>query len=279
MPVFYENILIFGGHYLDNYIYALNKDTGKEIWKYYTGAYAASVNNSPVIHNDLIYALAGKLIHCLSLSGKKQWSFGLKKKVGYVNLVIDSDKIYAVTNEGMHKQELHCVDINKKELLWKIKTPNLGSNLLKIQDHLFYLNREAELCQVNLATQEIIKSKIINYENKIFSFYLAYHDGIMVIVVGYYILGLNIHTNPWSWQWNFHSSGVIGTPVIADNCIYFSTSRDGVYALDLHTGKQLLHTKSEVRSRFSCGVYDSKIFVAGSSNEHELTAYTDKKQD
>jgi outer membrane protein assembly factor BamB len=277
LPVFYEDMLIFGGHYIDNYIYALNKDTGKEIWTYYTGIYAASVKRPPVIHNDLIYALAGKSIHCISLMGKKQWTFNLKKKIGNANLVLDSDRIFAVTDEGVDKQVIHCVDIAKKELLWRIKAPYLGSNLLKIQDQLYYLNRDAELCQVNTVTEEVTKTKVIQKNNRSQNLHLSYHDGIIVIVVDYTLLALNIATSSWSWKWNFKSSGFIGHPVIADNSIYFATCWNGVYGLDFYTGKELFHKKSDVRSEYACGIFESNIVVAGSMNEHELTAYEEQK--
>lgn len=276
IPVFYDKLLIVGGNYIDNYVYALNKDTGEEIWEYYTGTYAASVQTPPVIHNNFIYALAGKSIHCLSLTGKKQWRFNLKKKTGLINLIVDSNNIYAVTDEGYDKQELYSIDITKRELSWKIKTPDLASNLLKINYYLFYLNRKAELCQVNTLTQDVTVSKILEKENRARNLYLSYHNGIMVIVIDYYIFGLNITTSSWSWQWHFHSSAAIGRPVITEDSIYFATSGNGVISLDLYTGKPLFHKKSDTRSTYSCGIGGSKIFVAGSMNEYVLTAYGEK---
>ena len=276
IPVFYEDILIFGGYYLDSHVYALNKNSGKEIWKYKAGPSTAPVKKTPVINNDSLYVSAGKTIHCLSiLTGKKQWTFDLKKKTGNTNMVTVSGNIYAVTQDAIGKEELQCINSQSKELLWKIKTPNLWSNLICAEGYLFYLNTEAELCEVNMNTGETIKSKIKNFSNRITNGALTYSNGILNIVAGNYILGLNITTNPWSWQWNFKTKADIGRPVITDSGIYFATMGDGIYALDLNTGKQLFHKNSEVRSGLVCGISDSQIFVAGSMSEKELIAYGD----
>lgn len=276
MPVFHDNLLIFGGHYIDSHVYALDKNSGKEIWKYRTGPSTAPVKRTPIIQDDLLYITAGKSIHCISvLTGKKQWTFGLKKKSGNTNMVIVSGKIYAVTQEAAGKEELQCIDSQKKELLWKIKTPNLWSNLICAEGYLFYLNADAELCEVDLVTGVVVKSKIANLTNRITNGSLNYNNGILIITVANYILGLNLTTNPWSWKWNFKTKADIGRPVIAQDKIYFATMGDGIYALDANSGKELFHKEFDVRSGLACGIYDSKIFVAGSMSEKELTAYVE----
>lgn len=179
-----------------------------------------------------------------------------------------------MTQEAAGKEELQCIDIHKKELVWKIKTPNLWSNLICAEEYLFYLNTEAELCEVNLANGKTEKSKIVNLTNRVTNGSLNYNSGILIITVANYMLGLNLTTNPWSWQWNFKAKAEIGRPVIAKNKIYFATMGDGIYALEANSGQELFHKESDVRSGLACGIYDSKIFVAGSMIEKELTAYT-----
>jgi outer membrane protein assembly factor BamB len=273
IPVFYNNLLIFGGHYIDSHVYALDKNLGQEIWKYKTGPSTAPVKKTPVINNELLYVSAGKTIHCLSLTGKKQWSFNLKKRTGNTNIVIAEGKIYAVTQEAVGKEELQCIDSEKKELIWKIKTPNLWSNLLYLNDCLYYLTPEAELCEVNVTSGKLEKSKIVNLTNRVTNGSLNYYNGILFITIGSYFFTLNLTTNPWSWQWNFKAMAKIGRPVIAQDKIYFSTMGDGIYALDANSGQELFHKESDVRSDMACGIYDSKIFVAGSMSEKELTVY------
>lgn len=279
MPVFYEDLLIFGGYYIDSHVYALDKKSGKQIWKYRTGPSTAPVKKTPVINNDLLYLSAGKTIHCLAiLTGKKQWTFDLKKKTGNTNIIIASDRIYVSTQEAIGKEEIQCIVCSRKELLWKIKTPNLCSNIIYVEGNLFYLNTNAELCQVNTTSGEITILKILSFEltNRLTNASLTYNNGMLVLVVSSYILALNITTNPWSWQWNFKTKAVIGRPVISKEVIYFTTMGDGIYALHINTGKELFHKGSEVRSGLSTGLYDSTIFIAGSMTEKKLTAYHDK---
>lgn len=274
IPVFYNDLLIFGGNYIDSHVYALDKNSGKEIWRYRTGPSTAPVKIAPIIADDLLYVSAGKTIHCISvLTGKKQWTFGLKKKSGNTNMVIASGKIYAATQEASGKEELQCIDSEKKELLWKIKTPGLWSNLICAEEYLFYLNTSAELCEVNLITGKVEQSKIANLTNRITNGSLNYNNGILIITVASYILGLNLTTNPWSWQWNFMAKADIGRPVIAQDKIYFATMGNGIYAIDANSGQEIFHKESEVRSGLACGIDDSIIFVAGSMSEKELTAY------
>ena len=273
-PVFYKNMLIFGGNYLDSHVYAVDKNSGEHIWKYRAGPLAASVKRTPVIYNDSLYLLAGKTIHCLSLlTGKKEWTFDLKKKAGLTNLVIASGQLYAATQAAIGKEELNCVDISLKESQWKIKSPNLKSELVCTDTALFYLNTDAELCEVNLLNGELQKAKILELTSRETNFYLAHIEGLLVIVIGHHMLALNLSATPRIWQWTFRSRAVVGKPVITNEAVYFATKGDGIYALDLQSGKQLFHTASEVRSGLACGIGEDKIFVAGSMSEKELTAY------
>jgi outer membrane protein assembly factor BamB len=275
-PVFHNELVIFGGYYIDSHVYALDKNSGKEIWKYRTGASTAPVKRTPIVQDDLLYLTAGKSIHCISVvKGKKQWTFGLKKKSGNTNMVLASGKVYAVTQEAAGKEELQCIDSHKKELVWKIKTPNLWSNLICAEEYLFYLNTNAELCEVNLVTGEIVKSKITDFTSRMTNGSLNYNNGILIMTAANYIFGLNLNTNPWSWKWNFKTKADIGRAVIAKDKIYFATMGDGIYALDANSGQELFHKESDVRSGLACGIYDSKIYVAGSMNEKELTAYAE----
>jgi len=275
IPVFKNDQLFFGGNDIDNYLYALDRNSGKEIWKYRSGSHNSPIHRTPIVNKDSLIFLAGKTIHNVDIiTGKAQWRFNLKKRVAYYSIAFANNKIYVVTSEGYDKQILHCIDFEKRELLWKIKVPKIGSDPVYANGILYFLNRDAELCEVNPETGALKKSKIIDQKKEARSLYLTYSDGVLFLVCDYNILALNLSSK--TWLWNFHSSTIIGRPVITKDIVYFGSMGNGIFALDIKSGKKIFNEVSEVRSKFACGLYNHKLFYAGSMNEHQLIAYSER---
>ncbi|NHN27594.1 PQQ-binding-like beta-propeller repeat protein [Flavobacterium jejuense] len=278
LPIFNNNYIIFGGYYIDCTLYALDKNTGKEIWTCRLGPNSASVLAEPICLNNLIYVFTGKTIYSISLeNGKKTNSFKLKKKGARINIIIEDNKLYATTRNQLGKEEIECIDLQANELLWQIKTPNIGSNLIYCNQHLYYLNTNTELCEINPITGEMNSSKIVEVKNRVTNLHLCYNGTALYLCIGYHIIAFNITTSPWSLLWNFHSNATIGKMVVTKEVVYFATMGNGFFGLNTTTGKELFHENSEVRTKFSCAISPNKIIVAGSMSELELTAYSEKE--
>jgi outer membrane protein assembly factor BamB len=271
IPVFKAEHVFFGGHYIDNYVYCLNKNTGKEIWKYRTGSSNSDVSRNPIISNDSLILAAGKTIHLLDIvTGKKRGSINLKKKIEYRALVVNNEKTYAVTI-GAGKKYLHCVDLNFMKELWKTTVPHYISDPIYIGNNLYFIDCEGNFCHVNQQTGELFNAKVLDLKTEAFNLFLAHHNGILLMVYDHYILAMNLNDN--TWLWHKQISGSIGKPIVTNSMVYFGSMWCGIFGLDLKTGKECFNIKTKVRSRFACGIGSNKLFYAGSMSEHELIAY------
>ncbi|WP_024772753.1 outer membrane protein assembly factor BamB family protein [Aquimarina macrocephali] len=272
IPVFKTEHVFFGGYYSDNYVYCLNKNTGKEIWKYRTGSSHSGVQRNPLISKDSLILTAGKTIHVLDIvTGKKRWTLNLKKRIGYNTLVVTDEKAYAITYEGPNNLFLHCIDLDSRKELWKTKVSKPISDPIYINGDLYFLNCEGDLCFVDQQTGEISRTKIIKLKKEASHLFLVYHDGILLIVCDYYILARDLKSN--TWLWHKHITGKIGKPIVNSSVVYFGSMRCGIFGLDIKTGKEKFNINTNVRSKFACSIGANKLFYAGSMNEHELTAY------
>lgn len=270
-PVILGDMLIIGGHYIDSHLYVLDKDTGELLWKYRTGTSNAPVHKSPIIEGDLIIFPAGKTLYGLDIhTHKPHWKFKPGKKAANLPVTAGLGSIFMITNEGYDKQKIYCVDSVNGHERWNIKTPGLNSHLVFSNKALFYTDRDNNLNIIDPISGAQNRHKVFADRPSSTS-YLAAAGALLLIVFGNRMAALHLETMQWAWT--FQSRGVMGQPVIADGCVYFATCFDGIYGLELISGKTLFHIKTAVRSVHPCAVENETLYMAGSMGEHELLAY------
>lgn len=127
---------IFGSGYQGNneYIWALDANTGKEVWKTETGpaeknvGYPEGPRSSPTIDGDFLYTLsAGGNLVCLDTSnGKERWHKELKKEFGGRMMsgwgfsespLVDGDKV--VCTPGSLKGTVLALNKKTGETIWQ----------------------------------------------------------------------------------------------------------------------------------------------------------------
>lgn len=274
-PVVLEDVLIIGGHYIDNHLYVLDKDTGKLLWKYSTRSSSAPIHKTPIIEGDAVIFPAGRTLHALNIHTQKPlWKFKPGKKAANSPVTSGMGMVFMATNEGYDKQKIYCVETINGNERWNIKTPWLTSHLVFSNNALFYADRDNCLNIIDPISGSQNRFKVFEDKPSNTS-YLASAGALLLIVFGNKMAALHLETMQWAWT--FQSKGVIGQPVIADDCVYFATCFDGIYGLELINGKTLFHIKTEVRSVYPCAIQNETIYMAGSMNEHELLAYRVKK--
>lgn len=64
------------------------------------------VTGQPVVHNNLIYVLAGQSLSVLNKSGQLQWQYKLKANT-YSKVTIENDTIYLLADNGLHAVSLY----------------------------------------------------------------------------------------------------------------------------------------------------------------------------
>ncbi len=108
VPILHEGVVYFTS--MDTYLYALNSDTGKMLWKYKTGDVIIS---APTIHNNRIYFGSNDgNFYCLDMSGSLLW----KKYLGDIIISYPTairEKLFVSAGKNFF-----CLDENGREL-WK----------------------------------------------------------------------------------------------------------------------------------------------------------------
>jgi outer membrane protein assembly factor BamB len=153
----HDGVVYFGS--FDNFLRAVDTDTGRLVWKFPTGIYGNA--GSPIEHNGILYHVSrdghlfsltrdGKLnwkftnrepfgvpviqedkiylgsedfnLYCLSIEGEKLWNFRTEGFV-YIQPVVHGNRVY-FTSWDCH---LYCVDLATRLLVWKFRTEGAPS--------------------------------------------------------------------------------------------------------------------------------------------------------
>lgn len=110
---FYKGIVYFAS--MDNNLYAVDAESGKEKWRFKTGKYGNCC--SPLIKDDVIYhGSRDGVVYAINLGGKEIWRFRSGGLVG-VSLTYHEGRIYFGSEDG----NIYCLDMEGKEI-WRFKT-------------------------------------------------------------------------------------------------------------------------------------------------------------
>lgn len=119
-----DNLVYFGSS--DSYIYALNIETGENIWKYKT---EASIHSSPAIYNNsLVIGSWDSNIYCLNATtGVENWKFSTGKDKEYYVMMgiqaspsIDSNMTFI----GSRDAKMYALNTSTGDTIWTNKNFN-----------------------------------------------------------------------------------------------------------------------------------------------------------
>jgi eukaryotic-like serine/threonine-protein kinase len=108
-PFFYKGVLYQPNR--EGVLWALTPD-GRELWNFRI----PNAMSHPLVHDDRIYIGTDRNLYCLSLSGKKLWSFETQGEIWWRPAVWNGMVYFA--SFDCH---LYCVDIATHELSWKFR--------------------------------------------------------------------------------------------------------------------------------------------------------------
>lgn len=113
-PTVYKNTVFIGGR--DGYLYALEKETGKEIWQF---DYSVSwvISTAAVRSNILVTATSdGRFIHALnSDTGKELWRFTTNGPVWASPAITSNNRIIIAGNDGY----VYCLELSSGSEVWR----------------------------------------------------------------------------------------------------------------------------------------------------------------
>jgi outer membrane protein assembly factor BamB len=269
-PAILGDKIIIGGNYIDNYLYILDKATGRELYKYRTGS-NAGIFRTPIFEDNKMMFAAGSSLHALDPNTwKPVWKSKVGVKTDYHPVTSANGMVFVCTNEGYGKHKIYCFNINDGSGIRKINAPGMLSHLLGINKEIYFTDSENNINVMDISSGDIRKIKVSEGKNSRESYIAS--DGEVLLVTFDYIMAV-YHIQSGKLSLKFKSSAIIGQPVIADNCVYFPTCGNGIYCLDIKNDKELFHLKTEVRSTYSCSIDDGTLYFAGSMTDNEMIAY------
>ncbi len=241
-PMINGNTVYFGSK--DGNFYALDKKTGKELWKYNAGnpilCQAAALDNAVFFSSKEVYYAVD------AQTGAELWKYDLKPAENFylrkddwdyhdASPVVDNGVVYFGSSTG----RMLGFNAVSGELVWDFTAPgNRGVRSTPvIQDGIIYYGDwGGEYKAVNLETKEIV------WKN---DYYVAFQNSAVikdgVIFIGgrnKTISALDIKTGESKWEYKDPSdSWITGDPVIDGDVVYFSTSDAlKVYAMNINDG-------------------------------------------
>ena len=237
-----NNQLIFGAH--DNFVYSLDPQTGKLIWKFKTNGV---VYSTPAVYKNMIYAgSADGFVYALNNDGKLEWKFNVLDRIANTSLVVSDDKIFTGTDHG----NFFVIDTNGR-LLWRFAagsairtTPALINDKIIFGSHdhnLYCLDEDGKrqwkfLTGGPMWTCPCIADKDgkllwslgaqIKKQSDDFHIYFGGFDN------GFYCID-----HDGSFVWKYHTSGPdVSGPEYENDVIYFGSSDGYLFALDAKEG-------------------------------------------
>jgi outer membrane protein assembly factor BamB len=269
-PAIADGVVYVGS--FDEYLYALDLDSGKEKWKYKAGPTKAS----PAIRNGVVYVgNADGIFHCVDAAkGEKRWTFETEGEItSGANFAGD------LVLFGSHDETLYCLTKDGKEK-WKFKTqgPVYGSPTLA-GGKTFVAGCDSKLHVLDIATGKEERSVDLGGQTGATGAVLGDQFFVGTMTNQFDAIDWKKGRIVWSFQtderpqpfyssaavtealvlagsrdkrlhalerktgkeaWSFATEGKVdGSPVVAGKRVYVPSMDGNLYVLDLAGGKQL----------------------------------------
>lgn len=135
-PTLYGDKLFIGGR--DGYLYALDRSTGKELWKY---DYQVSwIISTVAVKNDILVTGTsdGRFVHALNVNdGKELWRFMTQATVWASPAISGNDIVVIPSNDGY----VYSLELKTGNELWRYKIgPQMFSSAVPVKDRIYVGN-------------------------------------------------------------------------------------------------------------------------------------------
>lgn len=268
-PVCQDKVLYFGGD--DGNIYAVDAETGRQIWKRSTGG---PVPCTPAVANGTVFAGSydGRFYALNARTGAIKWKFategerrfeakgihGLEPRnqtiadqydVFLSSPVVVDGSVYFGSGDG----NLYGLDASTGELKWKFKTGDVIHASPAYADGVLYVGSwDSFFYAVDAATGKE-KWRFHGGEDPVIHNQVGFQSSAAVIDGVVYVgcrdsnlYALNATTGKEKWRFNNEMSWVITSPAVTQSQVFFATSDSSLYhVLDAATGKSALRQQDK----------------------------------
>jgi outer membrane protein assembly factor BamB len=214
------------------FVYAMDAETGKEIWKYEVGA---AISGAPVFDNDKIYIgqQGGEDdFYCLDAqTGKLIW----KQNIGWVwgSAAVSDGLVFIPGIDGY----VNCLDAKNGHVIWRFRADkSVCSEPLIIGEHVYFGSWDSFLYKFEKKTGKLVwklakggsdSGVAIGFDGKL----IIPHSGMSCF---------DQETSELLWKPDLEgriTGSLNGTPSYHDNQLFISTWVGQLFALDTETRK------------------------------------------
>jgi eukaryotic-like serine/threonine-protein kinase len=243
-PVVVDDVVYMGEQ--REYLYAIDKDTGKLKWKFYEKNImflAPSAVDGVVYVGRYYYGHGGKsyLYAINAATGELKWRFETGDHTVSSPKVFDG-MVYIVSANKI----LYAVDAKSGELKWRYRIEDILGDYLSVADGVVYINGNMKLYAIDVKSGELKwQNKITDFSEVPIIFSPSVSDGV-AYMGGFYVgregndcYFYAIDSNSGVQKWRYKVKGPIYTStIVVDDVIYFggrgiSPLSDYLYALEI----------------------------------------------
>ncbi len=239
---------------LDGTLYALDLNTGKKKWDFFTGEKFVGFNSAPAVRDGLLYIgdVDGK-VYCLNADdGKPVWGFETKAEINSSpNFYKDNVLI------GSQDATLYCLNAKSGDVVWKFAiddqircSPTIAGNRCFLAGcdsrlHIIDLDKGEKVADVPMdgptGVTPAVRGDVV---------YFGTENGTLFAV------DWKEARLAWKWQQSQSGHGIRSSPAVTENLVIFGGRDKRLHALNPATG-------DETWSFLARGRIDSSPVVAG----------------
>lgn len=257
-PALFKNLVIFGAY--DGNIYALDKETGKNVW---TSLHADWVRSSPAVSADLgivfvglgfgLFCKRGGIIALDAHTGKTIWLDASHPAYTHASpLYIEKTQQVAI---GSNDGKMRLYDAKKGKLAWEFITdggiaydPHQNSKSVSADiregvvfsskhDYLIFGSVDTNLYILKRKTGELVHKHSCDFG--LYSTPHIYKDKVYFTSLDKTLRCIDLNTLELVFKVNVDNTRLFGSPVVIEDKLYVGTNAGRLHELDPYTGKQL----------------------------------------
>ena len=267
-PVVYAGHVYVGS--CDGYLYAFDKESGKQIWKVRT---AGQILSTPAIADGIVVVVGGEGA-CYAVDAAKGtflWraTFGVEKQYDVWDYFRSSPVIAANTVIfGSGDGYVYAVDLHSGTLRWKFETQAIVHASPAVSgDTVFVGDYDGGMYALNITDGSFLwRFKTVGdtyYPKGEIQGSACVANGMVFFGSrDYNIYALDESSGQGKWNFKVPFGWVISTPAFANGTVYFGTSdAHRIYAMDAMTGVVKWVFRANLNFFSSCAVANNIIYA------------------
>ncbi len=258
------------------YLYALNKYTGEEVWSEFIGSERQRFGPpAPVIDQNKIYTVKNsKNLLCIDLQSKDQvWQIKNESSINSSYLIFDNDFIFSTRNNN-----LFAINKTTGKYTWeyKLSSNEIGGTIFGLcsdKENIYLNNKHGYVYAINAKTGKLTwKTKFLGDTDKMSNrgSKPCIENDLVIFAYTDKIMALSAITGEIDWQYT-NQEIFSGNPVICNKSVYVRSMAGFVHSLSLNTGELLWKIKIGSTGGFFTPSFVQDLIFIGSNEGHLYT--------